>query len=87
MEERLAVVWAVCRNSVDTDPGEQQVALVVSVDVAAARVVVVACAFVEIPSESEARISVTPRTPRHFACRCAVVDCAGASAGTLFVPS
>lgn len=82
------VVWAVCQNSVDTDPAEQQVALAVSV-AAAAQAVVVACASVKIPSESEseARISVTLGKPRRFACRCAVVDCADAFAGTLFVPS
>lgn len=92
MEELLAAVWAVCRfpsrNSVDTDPAEPPAALAVSADAAAAARAAVVCASAEIPSESAAaRISATPGTPRRSARRCAVADCAGASAGILFVPS
>lgn len=86
-------VWAACRfpasqNSVDTDPVEQPSVLAVSTAAAAAaRATVAACASVEIPSEFAVRISVTPGMLQHSAHRCAVADCAGASAGTLFVPN
>jgi len=93
VEVRLVAEWAVCRfpasrNSVDTDPVEQPSVLAVSTAAAAAaRAAVAACASVEIPSEFAVRISVTPKTLRHSVRRCAVADCAGASAETLFVPN
>lgn len=86
-------VWAVCRfpasrNSVDIDPVESPIVLVVTVDVVVAvRAIAAACASAEILSEFAARISAMPGMPRRSARRCAVADCAGAFAGTLFVPS
>lgn len=92
MEERLAVVWAVCRfpasrSSVDTDLAGRPVVLVASAAVARAAAAAAACASVRTLFESAIPAFAMRETHRSSARRCAVVDSVGASAGILSAPS